>query len=58
MRINFKKNNGLATTDGLIAVLIITLFTGLIAAISYNIYLSNASMKRMSKRTWIYSRYV
>jgi len=55
MKINFKRNNGIATIDGLIAVLIIALFTGIIASISYNIYLANASMKRMSKRTWIYS---
>lgn len=46
-----KSQNGFAASDGLIAVLIITLFAGLIATISYNIYLSNSSIKRMSKGT-------
>ena len=32
-------------------VLIIVLFSGLIATISYNIYISNSSIKRMSKAT-------
>ena len=58
MKFNIKKSNGAIAVDGLIAVLIISLFTGLIAALSYNIYLSNASLKRMSKRAWIYSRNV
>lgn len=44
-----KEQKGFAASDALIAVLIIALFSGLIAAISYNIYLSNASLKRMSK---------
>ena len=44
-----KRENGLAGTDAIIAVLIITLFTGLIASISYNIFLSNSSIKRMSR---------
>ena len=46
---NLKKSNGFAASDALIAVLIITLFTGIIASLLYNIYLSNASLKRMSK---------
>ena len=46
---NLKKENGIAASDALIAVLIITLFTGIIASLLYNIYLSNASLKRMSK---------
>lgn len=45
----FKQNNGFAASDALIAIIIITIFTGLISTISYNIYLSNASLKRMSK---------
>lgn len=45
---NLKKSNGFAASDGLIAVLIIVLFSGLITTIIYNIYLSNASIKRMS----------
>lgn len=46
-----KKENGFAVSDGLIAVLIITLFTGLIATLIYNIYLSNSSVKRMGTAT-------
>lgn len=49
MRKSLKEQKGFATSDALIAVLIITLFSGLIATISYNIYLSNSSIKRMSK---------
>lgn len=45
----FKQNNGFAASDALIAIIIITMFTGIISTISYNIYLSNASLKRMSK---------
>lgn len=48
---NLKKSNGFAATDALIAVLIISLFTGIIATIIYNIYLSNASIKRMGTAT-------
>ena len=46
-----KEQKGFVASDALIAVLIITLFSGLIATISYNIYLSNSSIKRMSKAT-------
>lgn len=46
-----RKQKGFAASDALIAVLIITLFSSLIATISYNIYLSNSSIKRMSKAT-------
>ncbi len=46
-----KGQKGLAASDALIAVLIIALFSGLIATISYNIYLSNSSIKRMSTAT-------
>lgn len=42
---------GLLHQTGLIAVLIIALFTGIIATIIYNIYLSNASIKRMGAAT-------
>ena len=48
-KINLKKESGVAGTDALIAVMIIVLFTGLIATISYNIFLSNSSLKRMSR---------
>ena len=43
-----KENKGLAASDGLMAVLIIALFTGIIATLLYNIYISNTSLKRMS----------
>ena len=51
MKISLKEQKGIAASDALIAVLIIILFTGLVATISYNIYLSNMSIKRMSKAT-------
>lgn len=46
-----KKQNGFAATDGIMAILIISLFTGIIATILYNIYISNVSLKRMSTAT-------
>lgn len=46
-----KQEKGFAGSDALIAVLIIALFSGLIATISYNIFLSNSAIKRMSKAT-------
>lgn len=46
---NLRTQKGFVASEALIAVLIIALFSGLIATISYNIYLSNASIKRMSK---------
>lgn len=45
----FKSDKGFAASDTLIALLIITLFVGLISTISYNIYIANSSIKRMSK---------
>lgn len=48
-KIQFKSNKGLVATDALIAILIIVLFSGLIASVSYNIYLVNTNIKRMSK---------
>lgn len=47
-KIRFKGNNGFVASDALIAILIIALFSGLIAAVSYNIYLANSYIKRMS----------
>ncbi len=47
----FKGQKGIAGTDALIAVLLIALFSGLIATISYNIFISNSSISRMSKAT-------
>ncbi len=49
MKRNLKKENGIAAADGLVAILIITLFVGVISSLLYNIYLSNTSLKRMSK---------
>lgn len=46
-----EEERGFAGSDALIAILIIALFAGLIASISYNIYLSSSSVKRMSKAT-------
>ena len=51
MRKKLKEEKGFAAQDGLIAVLIIALFTGVIATISYNIYLAKSSAKRISKAT-------
>ena len=44
-----KTNKGFVATDALIAILVIALFTGLIATLLYNIYIANTSLKRMSK---------
>ena len=49
MKFRIKKENGIAATDGLIAILIITLFVGVISSLLYNMYLFNTSLKRMSK---------
>ena len=43
-----KDNKGLAASDGLLALLIVTLFTGIIATLIFSIYVSNTSLKRMS----------
>lgn len=51
MKNKIREQKGFAASDALIAVLIIVLFSGLIATISYNIYISNSSIKRMSKAT-------
>lgn len=45
----WKNEKGFTASDGLIAVLIIALFSGLILTISYNIYLSSTSIKRISQ---------
>ena len=51
MKNKIREQKGFAASDALIAVIIIVLFSGLIATISYNIYISNSSIKRMSKAT-------
>ena len=43
-----RNEKGIAGTDALIAILIITLFAGIIGTLVYNIYISNTSLKRMS----------
>lgn len=51
MKNKVKEQKGFVASDALIAILIITLFSGLIATISYNIYIASSSTKRMSKAT-------
>lgn len=51
MKNKIREQKGFVASDALIALLIIVLFSGLVATISYNIYLSNSSIKRMSKAT-------
>jgi len=51
MKDKLREQKGFAVSDSLIAILIIILFSALIGTISYNIYLSNSSLKRMSKAT-------
>jgi Tfp pilus assembly protein PilE len=46
-----KQEKGFAASDALIAILIISLFAGLVAVISYNNYIASSSIKRMSKAT-------
>ena len=46
-----KSQKGIISTDALIAIAILALFSGLILTISYNIFLSNSSLKRMSTAT-------
>lgn len=46
-----KNNKGLTGADALLAVALIVLFSGIIATISYNIYIATSSLKRSSKAT-------
>ena len=48
---NFKKEDGFTLTDGVVAVIIITLFSGIIMSISYNIYLQSNFIKRNDTAT-------
>lgn len=43
-----KNEKGIATTDGLVAILVAILFTGIIATLLYNIYIANVSVKRIT----------
>ncbi len=51
MKINIKSQKGIIASDALLAVILIVLFSTLILAISFNIFMSNSSLKRMSKAT-------
>lgn len=46
-----KQNKGIGGADALIAVVLIIMFAGLVATLSYNIYLSSTSIKRQSTAT-------
>ncbi len=46
---NLKNSDGFVASDAIMAIIIITIFTAIIATLAYNIYLSNSSLKRMSK---------
>ena len=46
-----KKNNGIAVADALIAILIMSIFLGLTATLTYNIYISASFTKRNSIAT-------
>ena len=46
-----KEEAGIVSADAVIAILVITLFIGLIATVSYNIYLASTSTKRNAEAT-------
>ena len=48
MKKMLKNEKGIATTDGLVAILVVILFTGIIATLLYNIYIANVSVKRIT----------
>lgn len=41
-----RKQNGFAAADALIAILILSIFTGIIATLSYNVYIASVATKR------------
>ena len=51
MKINLKSQKGVVSSDAIIAIILIAVFSGLILAISYNIFLLNSSLKRMATVT-------
>ena len=51
MKINVKSQKGIIASDALLAVILVVLFSTLILTISFNIFMSNSSLKRMSKAT-------
>lgn len=48
---DFKQNKGITLSDGIIAVAIFILFTGIIVSVSYNIYLQSNFIKRNDQAT-------
>lgn len=48
---NLKQNKGIAFTDGIIAVVILMIFTGIIVSVAYNIYLQSNFIKRNEQAT-------
>lgn len=44
-----KKEQGITAVDTMIAIMIMALFVGLLASVSYNIYLTNSAIKRNSQ---------
>ncbi|MCL2355231.1 MAG: type II secretion system GspH family protein, partial [Oscillospiraceae bacterium] len=53
---NRSDQRGFTGTDILVAIAVISLFTGLIVTISYNIYLASVSTTRMSRATYYITR--
>ncbi len=51
MKIDLKSQKGVFVSEALFSVMIIALFSGLILTLSYNIYMSISSLKRMSVAT-------
>lgn len=48
---NLKQNKGIGLSDGIIAVAILIIFTGVIISISYNIYIQSNFIKRNEQAT-------
>lgn len=46
MKINFKNERGITTVDALIAIILLTLFVGLIATLAYNVLAISTNAKR------------
>lgn len=48
---NIKQNKGIGLADAIIAVVILMIFTGVIASVSYNIYIQSHFIKRNEQAT-------
>ena len=48
---NIKQNKGIGLSDAIIAVVILMIFTGVIASVSYNIYIQSHFIKRNEQAT-------